>query len=503
VNRGAAAWALAGACALAPAGAAAQGLRAEVGATAALAEYRDVRRDSLPESLVPGTGIVRTLPDGTVVTCVPGGDCYWYTGGSLQQAHPFTQDVDIVAWPGMRGVSARVHVRGRYGSNDLWPRSRQEIAALAAWMQLERTAFRIRAGRQEHRGGLGTEVFDGAAVLWRQFARWRIEGFVGRSLADALLQPRTGFLLHDADDLAPDEGSMVWGLETRLHLARQLDASLLYQRNVRFDRVGLYAERIALDVSWRLHAARVETSADYDFASGDFNEARLRLQGPVRRDVHVGGEYRHREPFFELWTIWGAFAPVAFDEGRLDVWWEPSGTLRIDAGGAYRNYGETHTGLQTAPIEGDGWRANASASFSPAPWRAQATYGLHWGHGAYRSRFDAWGGRELGRRTTLGVFASATQQFMEFRFGDGRTQGGGLEVGIDTQQIRLLGNVGWYWHDFGGRPGFQDYGQWRASLAVAYRFAAGIDADGMRPRPAGLRPPARDRVPLIREAGHE
>src|SRR5262245_9882084 len=232
-------------------GAGAQGLRGEVGATAALVEFRDVRRDSLPAALVPGTGIVRTLPDGTVVTCIPGGDCYWYAGGSLQRAHPFTQDIDVVAWPGLRGVSARVHVRGRYGSNDLWPRHAQELAALVAWVELERTAFRVRAGRQEHRGGLGTEVFDGAAVLWRQFARWRVEAFVGRSLVDALLQPRTGFLLHDADELAPDEASTVWGLETRLNLARQLAASVLYQRNIRNDRVALYSERMAVDVSWR------------------------------------------------------------------------------------------------------------------------------------------------------------------------------------------------------------------------------------------------------------
>jgi hypothetical protein len=87
------------------------------------------------------------------------------------------------------------------------------------------------------------------------------------------------------------------------------------------------------------------------------------------------------------------------------------------------------------------------------------------------------------------LFASATQQFMEFRFGDGRTFGGGGEVAIDGQAARVRGSVAWYRHTFDNRPGFQDYGQWRAGLDISYRFATGVNADGMRSRPATLRWP--------------
>jgi hypothetical protein len=478
-------WAVIG-CTCVPQFAHAQGMRGEIRATAGLVEYRGVRRDSLPEVLVPGSGIVRTLPDGTVVTCIPGGNCYWYRGGDVNQAHPLTQDIELVAWPGARGVSSRLHLRGRYGSDDLWPRSRQEVAVLGAWVDFERSAFRVRAGRQERRGGLGTEVFDGAAFLWRHWSRLRFEAFAGRSLVDALLQPRTGFLLHDADILAPNEDSMLWGLTTYFSLGPRFASSVAYRRNLRFDRAELYTERLAFDAWWRVRRAVIDASADYDLATGDFDEARVRLQGPVGLGVHLAGEVRHREPFFELWTIWGAFAPVGFDEAQLESWWEPRRGVRLDAGGAYRDYAETHTGLQAAPIEGDGWRAHAGASWIHVPWRASAAYRLHSGSGAYRSSVDASANRDLGRRAAVGLFASATQQFAEFRFGDGRTQGGGLDLQFDAMDVRVRGAVAWYRHEFDGRPGFSDYGQWRASLGVTYRFAAGADADMRRPLRVGL-----------------
>lgn len=480
-----------------------QGVRGEIGATAALVEYRGVRRDSLPESLVPGSGIVRTLADGTVVTCIPGGHCYWYRGGTVNQAHPLTQDIELAAWPGYRGVSTRLHLRGRYGSNDLWPRSRQDVAVLNAWVDFEREAFRVRAGRQDRRSGLGTEVFDGAAVLWRRWTPLRLEAFVGRSLADALLQPRTGFLLHDADVLAPDESSMLWGLGARLGAGTGFASSLSYQRNLRLDRAGFYSERMALDVWWRLRGAFVETSADYDLAGGAFDEARLRVQGPLRRSLHLAGEVRHSEPFFELWTIWGAFSPVGFDEARLESWWEPRRSLRLDAGGSYRNYRDTHTGLQATPIEGDGWRAHAGAGWARDPWRALATYRLHWGYGAYRSSVDASAHRQFGRRATLGLFASATQQFMEFRFGDGRTQGGGVDIRLEALDVLVRGNLAWYRHGFDNRPGFQDYAQWRASLGVTYRFAAGAGADARRPRTGAIRPRLEGLAPPSEERPRE
>jgi hypothetical protein len=273
---------------------------------------------------------------------------------------------------------------------------------------------------------------------------------------------------------------MLWGVEARLRGGANLAGSWSYQRNLRFDRAGLYSERTALDMWCRLGSGSLDTGVDYDLARGVFNEARVRLQGPLRGGVHLAGEARHREPFFELWTIWGAFAPVGFDEVRLDSWWEASRSLRLDAGGSYRDYREAHTGLQTEPIAGDGWQAQAGAAWDRDAWRARAAARLHRGHGAYRASVDASAQHQFHRQATVGLFASATQQFMEFRFGDGRSQGGGLEILVDVAEVLVRGSVAWYRHAFDGRPGFEDYGQWRASVGLTYGFAGGANADVWR-----------------------
>ncbi|TPW16767.1 MAG: hypothetical protein FD129_630, partial [bacterium] len=148
-------------------GATAQGLRGEIRVDASAIEFRTVVRDSFPESEVPGDGITRRLADGSIVTCVPGGYCYRYRSGTLETANPVTQDLTLTAWPGWRGVQARTHVRARYGSDDLWPRSDQELQLIDLSVDLDRDKFRIRAGRQDHHGGLGSIHFDGGSLLWK------------------------------------------------------------------------------------------------------------------------------------------------------------------------------------------------------------------------------------------------------------------------------------------------------------------------------------------------
>src|SRR5262245_17948730 len=98
--------------------AAAQGIRGDVRITGTYLDFVSVMADSLDAALVPGSGITRELPDGTVVTCIPGGDCYWYRGGSKESATTLLQDLRVTAWPGVTGISGRVEARGRFGSDD-------------------------------------------------------------------------------------------------------------------------------------------------------------------------------------------------------------------------------------------------------------------------------------------------------------------------------------------------------------------------------------------------
>ncbi|HET9234168.1 MAG TPA: hypothetical protein VFP10_08530, partial [Candidatus Eisenbacteria bacterium] len=191
----------------------AQGVRGDLRLTGTYLDYASVVRDSLAVDQVPGSGIRRELPDGTVVTCIPGEDCYWYRGGGKQSAWTFFQDARLTAWPGFQGISGRAEVRGRFGSDDFWPRTSKEFEVRALYADFERTAFRVRAGRQYHGGGLGQYPFDGGAALWRGFEAIRVEAFAGRSLARTVYESYTGSLIAESDELPPDKGAVLWGVE--------------------------------------------------------------------------------------------------------------------------------------------------------------------------------------------------------------------------------------------------------------------------------------------------
>jgi len=426
---------------------------------------------------VSGNGITRELPDGTVVTCIPGGDCYWYRAGSKESATTLLQDLRLTAWPGLAGVSGRVEARGRFGSDDFWPRTSKEFEVRALYADFERAAFRVRAGRQMRHGGLGQYPFDGGAFLWRGFGPVRLEAFAGRSLARAVLEPYTGSLISEADDLPPDKGAVLWGMEGWGRVAA-LSGTLQYQREIRTDRAGLYSERMSADARWDAKPVITEASADFDLATLEFNEARLRARHAFTRQWFALGEVRHYHPFFELWTIWGAFSPVGYNEGRVQLDWTPRPGLSIEASAAYRRYEATDAGASFLPVENDGWRPAATVTWSQGTWDAAASYTAHIGFGAFRSSLDVSGGRQFGPNVYLGAHATGNQQFNEFRFGDGRTYGAGL-LGRGTRgSVSVDGDVGWYKHTYENRPGFDDETQFRGRLGLTWHFGTNADRVG-------------------------
>ncbi|HEX7879106.1 MAG TPA: hypothetical protein VF720_06830 [Candidatus Eisenbacteria bacterium] len=465
----------------------AQGIRGEYQVSASAIEYLSVVRDSFPESEVPGSGTTRVLPDGTVVECVPGGYCYRYRAGELRTASPVTEDLSLTAWPGWRGIQARAHVRGRFGSNDLWPRSSEKLALLDLTVEMDRTDWRLRAGRQQHLGGLGAMHFDGGSLLWKGVPAVRVTAFAGRSLGRGLFAPYTGSLLAESDELPPLREAVVVGVEGRYRPNATLAASLLYQVEIRTDRASLYSERVALDATWQPQLLRLELSGDADLASLVVNDLKLRLGRTFGTHLDLTVEGRHSEPFFELWTIWGAFTPVGFDQLRFSADYRIDRNLSLEGGIAWRDYAETHTGIQLAPIEGDGLRGRAGARWQQEAWSASVAAGLDQGYGAYRGQLDAAVEREFGPRTSLGLFAVGTQQFTEFRFGEGTTRGVGATARHGIGAVDLTGRVGYDRHTFENRPGYDDYGQWRGTIALSGRF--GRDPAAPKPRDTpGWRP---------------
>ncbi len=77
-----------------------------------------------------------------------------------------------------------------------------------------------------------------------------------------------------------------------------------------------------------LGKATLDGELKYDLAARTTNLARVMLSAPLGGGLRGSVELRKYVPFFELWTIWGAFSPVGFQEatGRLD-WMSPSGRV--------------------------------------------------------------------------------------------------------------------------------------------------------------------------------
>lgn len=451
-----------------PAGAA--GLRGELRWTASHIDYRTVVRDTLPSDSASGDGLTRILPDGTVVTCLPGGDCYWYRAGEERSAHPMTQDLKLTGWPGWTGVQARAHIRGRLGSDDFWPRSTERLEIVALNVDWERGDLTLRGGRQATMNGLGAYDFDGGRVSWRPTQRWSVAAYGGLSLGRTLLQSHTGSLLSEADDLAPDRRSVLLGLDGRYEFSRSLSAAGAYQRELRTDRVGLYSERAALDARWYQNRRSAEFSGRFDLATAQFNLARLHCATPLGARLDAGLELRHSAPFFELWTIWGAFSPVGFNEARGTVRWQAGSGLMLDGGVGWRDYQEPHVGTLLAPIEGDGLRFQVGASGRRNAWQYDARVSVNRGFGAYRSALDVTIGRKLDDRLEIQLLGQGTQQFAEFRFGDGRTLGAGARARYGAGRVKADGQLALYRHSFDNRPGYPDDTQLRGQFSLTVGF---------------------------------
>lgn len=449
----------------------AQGYTAEVTVRGNRIELRGLERDSLPASEVPGDGLVRTLDDGTIVTCVPNEFCRWYPSGEVEDVNLVTEDLRVSAWPGIQGLAAHVHLRGRYGSDDFWPRSEQEVDLLHGYLSYERSGVRVRAGRQFRTNGLGYYNFDGASVLVKWLDPVRVDVYGGWSLARNLNQPRTGSLLEDADEFAPDDRGLIVGIDVTGHWNRIVNGAFTYQREIREDELALYTERVSGDLAIRLERVAVDLSADYDLAFEEFNEAKLRVSAPLPYGLEAAGQLRHYTPHFELWTIWGAFSPVGFDERRVSLAWRvPETTLRLEGGAAWREYEETDAGAAFAGLEEDGWNAFGKASATWRRWFAHAGWRSQEGSGAAKYGGDASVGYDFGEGTWLAGRVTSSQSYSEFRLGEQVTAGGGIDGALSLGDVTVTGSWAMYDLTYEDRPSVDDWTQQRAHVGVSYRF---------------------------------
>lgn len=480
-----------GASLAAPVEAVAQAVRITGVTTVQAVDIRPLVEDSVPIGTATGTGPYRLLADGRLVRCIDGeAFCRLRRSGSRATTMPAMQDLQATAWGFGEGISLHAHMRARgsMGGEDFaWPRADDHFDALTAYVELDRERFRVRAGRQWASNGLGLYNFDGAALLYRQGIA-SLEGFGGWSLVAGLNEPPTGDALGAIDDLPPDSRGYLMGARATARFGGGRSLAAVYQRVLRADRDGLYSERVAIDGAARALGATFDGSYTYDLVGAQLNEARIRASRELPARLSATVDLRRHRPFFESWTIWGVFSPVAFDEARATLGWRSvDGRLSADASGAWRSYDETDAGLESTPLRTDGWRAGAGMEWSPtAEWLAHADYNVDIGFGASRS--DAVAGMRWtpSERASFGANLSVLQNIYEFRVGTGRVYGVGLDGSLRlTSETRLVVDGALYSHRPSNNAPSTDWSQRRLAMRLEWTVGSDPGREALEQRPMG------------------
>jgi hypothetical protein len=414
--------------------------------------------------------------------------CRYLRSSAEASIVPVVQDIALSAWGLGRGVRAyaRVRVRGMFGGNaELWPRGEDTFDALVAYLEVDRGAVRLRGGRQWLASGLGYHNYDGVSARYRLRPDLALEAFLGSSLARGLNEPRTSEALAAIEPFAPDDRGLLFGGQAAWRPSPRLALAGLYQREIRSDRYGLYSERVAADATYRSGRLSLAGSLEADLASDAVNDARLRADFRIRGDLSAALRARHYEPFFEQWTIWGAFSPVGFDEAGGTVWWRPVGRpweASVDA--ARRAYADAGASPVFGLYEKSGWNIGASGSWRARPeWLAEASYRLDLGFGAARSEASVRVQRDVGAGNHIALSAVGFERQFEFRVSEGTVFGLGADGGLRlSPRSRLGGSLSAWRHRSPDGVPSMDWSQLRGSFF--FEWTVGPEP-GLSPARAG------------------
>jgi hypothetical protein len=434
--------------------------------------------------------LYRRTPEGRVVLCEPGREyCVFKRSGPRINTVPVTQDLQVTAWGFGEGLSVHADVRGRGAGGsapELWPRAGDRFDVLSGYLQYDRSRITARLGRQFVSNGMGVYNFDGAMLQARPWRGVTVDGWGGWSLVRGINEGYTSAELAVIEELAPDRPALIVGTSMRVRPSRGSAFRMMYQREVRENRSGLYSERIAADGTVRLGRGAMDASYEQDLASGQINEARLRWRGELPLGFEASVEGRRFRPFFELWTIWGAFAPVGFDEMRVDGGWStPDHRLSVDLFGGYRQWADAGTGLEFQPLRSTGWRAGGDLTARlTESIVASGHYDADVGAGASREEVDIGLRYEGGQRWFVGVSGTAMQSLFEFRIGTGRMLGYGFDAGWRvTRDVRLVADVMAYQHRGDEGTPFTNWSQRRGSVRLEWTMGTDPGLRGVERAP--------------------
>ncbi len=466
--------------ALAVAAAASAGAQGVVIQGSSYAQFLDMRplvTDSVPFSATDSlSSLFRVTKNGVVTTCTTGDPyCYFYKSAPRASLTAMMQDLDVTAWGLGTGLSLHAQLRGRAATGDardLWPQATQSFDVLAAYLELDRSAFSAKLGRQWVATGLGMFNFDGAALTVHPISIVSVDAYGGGTLVQGLDRPLDAAALSPVEDIPPVDRSFLVGGSVQIRPSPFAAVRVQYQREVRSDLGALYSERMAADAEFQAPWASFGGEATRDLATQTFNDLAAHVAFNPWRGISSRLEVRHYVPYFDLWTIWGAFSPIGYDEATANLNWSSANArLAFGLSGGRRTYEDTYTGVAFLPLRTSGWRVGATGAVHVArAWTVQGSYDMDINFGASTTDGDValrWAPSDRG---SLSVHGTAFQNIYEFTVGEGRVLGTGLQGSYRLRpDLQVIADATVYQHTGRNEPDLANWDQRRASLRLEWR----------------------------------
>jgi hypothetical protein len=483
---------------LQPAAVGAQGYRLRLDSRFQSVAFRGLTPDSIPvASAVVGPEGGFETPDGFAVHCAPGRDyCSFFRPGPKLASAPLLSSADVTVWGlGVPGLSVRGNARWGVdlGRDDFWPGTRPEVQLVEGYAEYATELLTGRLGRQQVTGRLGWHGFDGADLTLRS-PRLGLEasGYVGWGLARAANVPINSPSLNPLDEYQLVRRSVVAGGEVGWR-SRYVDARAEYRREVDPAADLFIAERTALTAVLRpTRHLILSGGTEYDLAQGWWGSSDLSLRYSADRLSADAGVRRYR-PFFELWTIWGAFSPVPHTAVAGSIALAPLHQLSLRVSGERYWFDDSGAETALARFEDDGWRFSLAATASlDSALTIDGGYHAEVGPGA-NSR--TWDGRVTWvpvAAVSVSLFGSTLTRPLEFRFDEAQVDAVGVDAEFRPSETLRLALSGSQYFEDRRRPDARafDWNQFRVQARVTWLF--GSDADQVRlPRAlrgAGRRP---------------
>jgi hypothetical protein len=407
---------------LLPAASAAQGYQLRLDGGIQAVNFRGYSADSIPvDSVVRGANGGLETPTGYAVSCMSGMPmCNFWIPGPTKVANPVVSQAALTMW-GLGLPGLRVQVNG-FATTDLsttgtWSGTSPNLQLIEGYAEYAAPAFTLLAGRKLISGRLGTYGFDGGQVTGRlPSAGLALSGYLGWGLAQGTNLPITADQVYPQEDYHPDKSPVVAGL-TGSWVSSHAEVTAEYRREVDQTTKYFASERVAASATIRAYGPwSLVGGAIYDMASGLWGSADASIRFTVPKVGVVAG-YRRYAPFFELWTIWGAFAPVPYNAvyGSASV----QATRRLQLRVRGESYKYESSGVYT-PLVGtldDGWRVSGGGTYQfTDAWSAQAGYHNEFGPGAASSGWDGSVTFAPSSRFTFMGYGSSLARPLEYRW---------------------------------------------------------------------------------------